>query len=64
MAPAATAPIPSSTEWGMIILSILLTLGAVVTLRRQRLYLFRFDIRPIWGVFFCNRNSPMIGVRY
>jgi hypothetical protein len=38
--PVATTPTPTSiptlSEWGMIILSCLLTLGAIVTLRRQR----------------------------
>jgi hypothetical protein len=29
-------PIPTLTEWGMIILSSLLALGAAVSLRRQR----------------------------
>lgn len=34
--PAAPTPVPTLSEWGMIVLSSLLALGAVITLRRQR----------------------------
>jgi len=35
-APAVIGPIPTLSEWGMIILSSLLALGTIITLRRQR----------------------------
>lgn len=34
--PAAPTPVPTLSEWGMIVLSSLLALGTVITLRRQR----------------------------
>ena len=35
--PPAPAPVPTLSKWGMIIFSSLLALGAIFTLRRQRL---------------------------